>query len=155
MRSTAFTAMLALLDWNTSTVSSTEQQAGSPSTTEPAVSSPAQQQTREPSTSEPGVMFWTDGKAKTMPVFYRAMAMVTLLFFVSWIWIIAFMILATPFSKLVATVTVLAWLTLLLPTQVRSIPCDPPPHQPVCVDAVFQYNGYMWCVDRELLILSC
>lgn len=119
MRSTACTAILALMDWNTYTVSSTGQQTCSPSPTEPDVSSTAQQQTREPSTSQPGVMFWTDGKAKTMPVYYRAMAMVTLLFFVSWIWIIAFGILATPFSKLIATLTVLAWLTLLLPTQVR------------------------------------
>lgn len=121
MRSTACTAILALLDWNTSTVCSTEEQAGCPSTTEPAVSPAVQHQTMQPSRSEPGVMFWTDGKAKTMPVFYRAMAMLSLLLFVSWIWIIAFMILASPFSKLVATVTALTWLTLLLPTQVSSI----------------------------------
>ena len=68
--------------------------------------------------SQPGVMFWTDGKAKTMPGPLRAAAMATLLFFISWIWIISFLMLGAPFSKVAATLAVGFWLTLLLPCQV-------------------------------------
>lgn len=76
--------------------------------------------------SQPGVMFWTDGKAKTMPGPLRAVAMATLLFFISWIWIISFLMLGAPFSKVAATLAVGFWLTLLLPCQVR-VPVHTPP----------------------------
>lgn len=42
--------------------------------------------------------------------------MVTLLCFIAWIYIISFAMLLSPFSRVAATLAVLAWCTLLLPT---------------------------------------
>lgn len=89
----------------------------------PAVTSAPLQLTRRP--SEPGVIYWTDGKAKTMPLFLRAVAMLSLLLFVSWIWIIGFNLVFAPFSRVSATIAVCLWATLLLPTAVST----PPSHQ--------------------------
>lgn len=86
----------------------------------PAVTSAPSQLTRRP--SEPGVMYWTDGKAKTMPLVLRAIAMLSLLLFVSWIWIIGFNLVFAPFSRVSATIAVCLWATLLLPTAVSTHP---------------------------------
>lgn len=130
MRTTAFTAILqyALLQYKNYSKQSTVlqeqkqvQEPISPATSDSAPPSPAEQAPSKASPSQPGVMFWTDGKAKSMPFYLRAVAMVTLLLFVSWIWIIAFMLLAAPFSKIAATLAVALWATLMLPCQVSII----------------------------------
>lgn len=128
MRTTACTALLGL--FMKEAASKTEQQQPAPSCnpreaaasdqTPVAVDAAAEEQCSSPAAParQPGTLFWTDGKAKDMGFALRAVAMVTLLLFVSWIWIISFLMLGAPFNKVAATLAVGAWLTLLLPCQV-------------------------------------
>ncbi len=142
MRTTACTALLGALMKEASKSAEAEQQQTSPApqsnpseaaaseTRSTAVIAAADDQcspaaVRQPA-SQPGRIFWTDGKAKDMSFALRAVAMVTLLLFVSWIWIISFLMLGAPFSKVAATLAVGAWLTLLLPCQVRFVHCRQP-----------------------------
>ena len=78
LRSTAFTALLSLMEkkWCTAAAAAAVS----------AVEKAPQAQAQPP--SKPGELFWTDGKARSMPVVFRVAAMLTLLAFVAWIFII-------------------------------------------------------------------
>lgn len=125
MRSTAFTALLSSLIRERKKKSAAEVVVPAE---EPINQKPAGVHTQSP--SKPGVLFWTDGKARTMPVALRAVAMLTLLAFVAWLFVIGGLMVAAPFSRLALTLAVMSWMTLLLPCQVwghltclRSLSC--------------------------------
>lgn len=126
---TVCTAMLSTL-WEkkgqlaTSAVAlaAVEQKASQWAAAEPAAASD-EQQARPASPSQPGQLFWTDGKARTMPVLLRAVAMLTLLAFIAWLYVVGVLMLMAPFSKLALTLAAGVWLTSLLPCQVGGLWC--------------------------------
>jgi hypothetical protein len=117
------TALLTFIDWSCTRKSV---QPAEPTcdlavqaTAQVADSTPAsEQQVTKAAVSEPGVLFWTDGKARSMPFIQRAAAMATLAIFLSWIYVIVFSLLFTPISIVAATLAVGMWVTVLLPCQV-------------------------------------
>jgi hypothetical protein len=121
------TALLTFIDWSCTRKSVRPAEP----TRDPAAQSAApvanatpatEQQATKAAVSEPGMLFWTDGRARSMPFIHRAAAMATLAIFLSWIYVIGFSLLFTPISIVAATLAAGMWVTVMLPCQVRSLP---------------------------------
>lgn len=82
-----------------------------------------------------------------MPFWQQCLAMATLLLFIAWIYVLAALMLAAPFSPLAAAAALAAWGTLMLP-------CTPLLWRPALASPVFalwrKYFNYSVVYEEKL-----
>jgi hypothetical protein len=82
-----------------------------------------------------------------MPFWQQCLAMATLLLFMAWIYVLAGLMLAAPFSPLAAAAVILTWGTLMLP-------CTPVLWRPALASPVFalwrKYFNYSVVYEEKL-----
>lgn len=93
-----------------------------------------------------GKRHYTDGTQPLTP-WQKALAAITLLCFIAWIYVIAALMLLAPFNSTAALVVAAVWSTVLLP-------CSPVYWRPFLANPVFtlwrRYFNYSLCYEQQL-----